>query len=160
MTIPDIHRVLFAGASNFNTGEINRDSINLNKSSPVFSVNTMERLCSVFGGAKNLAKCHKFGDISLITPWCVIKKSINNCFIEGPKVIPIKIRGDKTECFIMCEGLDPDTDQAPTWASNVPLNSLLQTLTEQDLLHIRKRAQGKITAFSGTDFVSMIPGQG
>ena len=30
VTIPDIHRVLFASAYNFNTGESNRDSINVN----------------------------------------------------------------------------------------------------------------------------------
>ena len=42
VTIPDIQRVLFASAYNFNIGESNRDSINVN---PFFQ---LERQCSVF----------------------------------------------------------------------------------------------------------------
>ena len=96
----------------------------------------------------------------------------NEDFGPGKLVLPITIGPVDTVCFLPCGGMDPETDELPTWTEKVELTRLMysfiwrQWLTKlyasfDVKLHraIWNEGRGKITTKKDTNYVHMFPGQ-
>lgn len=161
VNVPEVHRLVFAGiyANLFQPNE-KEPSKCLEKDSPKFILSSQLRVSDVLS-APNTLKIHKIGDITLIAAWAVVTEDVNSFIQSGKLVIPIKAldQNSSTLCFVPCEGLDPDTEEPPSWAMPVVMSDIVGPLHAKDFLGLKKRANGTITASHGTDYVSIVSKQ-
>ena len=172
VTIPQRHRLVFSGcfASKFVHTERNLNGVNLRNSSPIFEFSVMNRVIDIFD-SHPVVKCHKSGDITMITPWCVFTNNINNAddteeglphsfLTTGQLLIPIaSSMNNELLCFVPCAGFDPDTNQVPEWVEAVKLKEIVSGLKFDDFEVLKRRGDGKITTLKNTDYTSLKYGQ-
>ena len=112
-----------------------------------------------------MAKIHQSGDISLVTPWYVITEdltisfedegSTRNTSTKGSLAIPIKeTNGDIMKLFIPCAGLDPDTDQVPTWVTGYNIRKIIPEMDKMSL-YPRVSGNGKLSGIKAMDYASL-----
>ena len=126
------------------------------KSSPLFNIQTLERLYSVFG-SEYLVKFHHGGDVCLISSWLVLVSPVdvinNNGEVSiihpGRLLLPLKDQGDVITVFIPCGGPDPETDQIPSWCKEYTINDLINVKPEQ--LHY-KQGDGVLSAVANQNY--------
>ena len=136
------------------------DGVDLRRSSPIFKIVTLSRVENVFGGS--FVKCHTSGDISIICLWLVVKNDVADLeyLKKAAYVIPMNEIDDKTiRCFLPCGGIDPTTDEVPSWSEEIMLNEIIPGYDVKDLYSLRKRGTGKMTTCRHTDFTSIVSGQ-
>ena len=174
VSLPDVHRLMFCGcfASKFLVSERVLEAINLERSSPCFKLSSLERMCSIFT-TSTLLKIHKSGDISFVTPWCVVRAEISTADVigdfdvdplrevltNGKLLIPLSLKECKVKCFVPCDGLDGDTDDIPSWAKKIMISHIFSSFNVDDYPSLKVRGDGKISCVKGTDFRSLVSGQ-
>lgn len=162
--IPEIHKLVFAGAfsSKFLPTERSLVGIDLKQSSPRFNLDSIIRVDEVFQGA--VTRIHGSGDTTVVTPWYHITTdemgSNSDDFLQkGTLLLPIQQNHHTIKCFVPCAGLDPETDNIPTWCESYKINDVLPNINIKDLYPIRKAGIGKLSAINKQDYSSIPSGQ-
>ena len=109
VTVHDVNLINFSSVFNFTNKEMERQA---NTDQPIFKLDTFKR---VIFGTKNVIRHHKSGDTSIITPWIVVTKDVDDVMKAGQLALPLEIEKNDLKCFIPCEGLNDD-DEIPSWA--------------------------------------------
>ena len=155
----NVHRYVYAGT--FGQKFLPKEKLNVLQElkTPTFSLQTFDRVGEIFeiGGIK----CHKSGDICIITPWSVLIDDIAGSmeFTKGKLVIPIKEKPEVITCFLPCGGLDPETDEIPSWAEDVLITDLFKGFDVKDFPSLQHKGVGKMSALRKQDYTSIASGQ-
>ena len=162
-SIPNIHRLVFSGA--FGCKFLPKErllDVDLKRSSPIFKLFTLDRLNQVFGPC--FVKCHPSKDTSFISPVSIFigaQQDDNPWLQQENLVMPLRQLDNNrvVECFIPCGGIDPDTDEIPTWSEEISLKDIVPDLDKKCIYPLRLAGVGKITGYRDFNFAIVQPNQ-
>jgi hypothetical protein len=97
----------------------------------VTEINTLDDAAAQFG-SDVLTNYNRSKDVCVIVPWVELTVDLDDSeFIKGKLLIPLRCQGEDMECFVPCgsaEELSNGSFAPPSWASDVPITSILPGL--------------------------------
>ena len=103
-------------------------------------------------------------DTSFISPVSIFigaQQDDNPWLQQGNLVMPLRQLDNNrvVECFIPCGGIDPDTDEIPTWSEEISLKDIVPDLDKKCIHPLRLAGVGKITGYRDFNFAIVQPNQ-